>query len=212
MTASPLASRQKTTVLVAAFLAWMFAGLEISLFVLVHRQMTLDLVGPMTPEETVRQWFAWFQAAFLLGAAAGGWLFGWLGDRLGRSRALGLAVLCMSLGILAASSVIFGLLDPLHPRFQVFAFLLGFVGITYFGWLPLFLPELFPTRVRSIGTGISFNTGRVVAAAVVLSAGLLLDRFAGDYAAVGFWSGMVYAVGLIVIWFVPRRAAGRVVD
>ena len=104
-----------------------------------------------------------------------------------------LSYFLISLGALAASSYIFSQLDPLHPQFQVFAFLLGFVGITYFGWLPLFLPELFPTRVRSTGTGISFNTGRVVAAVVVLSAGFLLDQFSGDYARVGFWSGMIYA-------------------
>ena len=49
--------------------------------------------------------------------------------------------------------------------------------------------------MRSTGTGISFNTGRVVAAVVVLSAGFLLDQFGGDYARVGFWSGMIYVVG-----------------
>ena len=39
--------------------------------------------------------------------------------------------------------------------------------------------------------GISFNSGRVIAAIVVLSAGFLLDQFSGDYARVGFWSGTV---------------------
>ena len=63
------------TVLAAAFGAWMVAGLEISLFVLIHRQMTLGLLGPDTPERVVTQWFAWFQAAFLFGAAAGVWVF-----------------------------------------------------------------------------------------------------------------------------------------
>jgi MFS family permease len=85
-------------VLLAAFLAWMFAGLEISLFVLIHRQMTPELLGiKEPPEATVTQWFAWFQAAFLFGAAAGGWLFGSLGDRFGRARAMGAAVLCYSI-------------------------------------------------------------------------------------------------------------------
>jgi hypothetical protein len=90
-------------------------------------------------------------------------------------------------------------------------FLLGFVGIMYFGWLPLFLPELFPTRVRSTGTGIAFNTGRVVAAVVVLSAGFLLHAVGGDYARVGLWSGMIYAAGMVVVWFVPRHT-GRLED
>src|SRR3954470_17415526 len=84
-----LSRRQRAGVLLAAFLAWMFAGLEISLFVLVHRQMTLELLGASTPERDVTRWFAWFQCAFLFGAAAGGWLFGFLGDRFGRTRALG---------------------------------------------------------------------------------------------------------------------------
>ena len=104
MSESPLPAltrSQRYAVLLAAFLAWMFAGLEISLFVLVHRQMTLELLGPQTPEPDVTRWFAWFQCAFLFGAAAGGWLFGWLGDRAGRTRSLAAAVPCYSLFTLA---------------------------------------------------------------------------------------------------------------
>src|SRR5262245_424344 len=92
-----LTRRQRLGVLLAAFAAWMFAGLEISLFVLIHRQMTLELLGSGTAEAVVTRWFAWYQAAFLLGAATGGWLFGALGDRIGRSRSLGASVLCYSL-------------------------------------------------------------------------------------------------------------------
>ena len=142
------------------------------------------------------------------GAIFGSLLGGVLASLLGRR----VSYFFISLGALAVSTYIFSQLDPLHPQFQLFAFLLGFIGITYFGWLPLFLPELFPTRVRSTGTGISFNTGRVVAAVVVLSAGFLLDQFEGDYARVGLWSGMIYAVGMVVIWFVPRGASGRLED
>ena len=55
----------RRTMLVAAFLAWMFAGLENSLFILIHRQMMLELLGPETPEKLITEWFAWFQSAFL---------------------------------------------------------------------------------------------------------------------------------------------------
>src|SRR5262245_48843657 len=99
--AAPPGLRPRLLALAAGFLGWLFAGLEISLFVLIHRPMMLDLLGPGADEAVVTRWFAWFQAAFLFGAAAGGWLFGWLGDRRGRARALGLAVLCYSLFTLA---------------------------------------------------------------------------------------------------------------
>ena len=52
---------------------------------------------------------------------------------------------------------------------------LGFVSGIYFGWLPLFLPELFPTRVRSTGAGVSFNFGRIVTAITIFTAGALMD-------------------------------------
>ena len=86
----------RRTMLAAAFLAWMFAGLENSLFILIHRQMMLELLGPDTPEKLITEWFAWFQSAFLFGAAAGGWIFGALGDRFGRTRAMALSVACSS--------------------------------------------------------------------------------------------------------------------
>jgi hypothetical protein len=142
------------------------------------------------------------------GATFGSLLGGIIASVLGRR----LSYFFISLGALAVSSYIFSQLDPLHPQFQVFTFIFGFVGITYFGWLPLFLPELFPTRVRSTGTGISFNSGRVVAAFVVLSTGFLLNQFSGDYARVGFWSGMIYGVGMLVIWLVPRQTGGKLED
>ena len=444
----------RAVMLMAAFAAWMFAGLENSLFILIHRQMMLELIGPETPEKLITVWFAWFQAAFLFGAAAGGWLFGWVGDRFGRTRAMGLSVLCYSsltllcyfvhephlmwlvrftaclgfggswpnavalvseawpsasrplmagvmgtaanfgfvlLGIIgfrfaitedhwrrvffvggsplliglailmwvpesakwlaakrnptaaaqstaplkevfrpplltrtllgiglgaipvvgtaananwvvpwrdqfesrraelnvaasapesvqasvaaqasangsldqqatdrkvikkskgdprqkawtqmtrstgaifgsllggylasllgrrlayfmislmtfAISSWLFGYVTPADRYFDLYVFLLGFFGVTYFGWLPLFLPELFPTSVRSTGTGISFNTGRVVAAMVVLTIALLPEgQLAGDYARIGFWTGMIYVVGMAIIWLAPTK-------
>jgi hypothetical protein len=45
-----------------------------------------------------------------------------------------------------------------------------------------------------------------VAGVIVLSTGMLSTWFDGDYAAMGFWSGMIYIVGMLIIWFVPRTA------
>lgn len=439
-------------ILTVAFLAWMFAGLENALFVLIHRQMMLELLGSSTPETVITQWFAWNQAAFMLGAAVGGWCFGWLGDRAGRTRSLGWSVLCFSLltfvawfvtnshlmwtvrflacmgfggtwpnavalvseawprtsrpllaglmgtaanfgfvllgllgywypvtdnswrwtlligsspaflglailvlvpesprwrlerakrrapeiphsdvsarahslsetrghaspfqilfrppllsrtligillgsipvigtaananwvipwtdqfaarqaaqepkspeivaakdsavaprprpksrdkawqmvsrssgaifgsllgGIIASvvgrrlswflislatfvvSTLLFTQMTPADPWFSLWTFLLGFFGVSYFGWLPLFLPELFPVNVRATGAGISFNSGRIAAAGVVLYVGLRMQSFQGDYAQIGFFTGFVYVLGMLVIWLAPAR-------
>ncbi|MEN9554070.1 MAG: putative niacin/nicotinamide transporter NaiP, partial [Planctomycetota bacterium] len=92
-----LSLTSRRSILLAAFLAWMFAGLVNALFVLIHRQMMQELLGRDATETLITRWFAWNQAAFMLGAAAGGWCFGWLGDKAGRTRALGWSVLCFSL-------------------------------------------------------------------------------------------------------------------
>ena len=38
----------------------------------------------------------------------------------------------------------------------------GLVSASFYGWLPLYLPELFPTRVRATGQGVAFNFARIV--------------------------------------------------
>ncbi len=46
------------------------------------------------------------------------------------------------------------------------------------------LPELFPTRVRATGAGVSFNFGRIATAVGILAvASMLKATFGGDYAA-----------------------------
>jgi hypothetical protein len=93
--------------------------------------------------------------------------------------------------------------QPLTPSFLPLVFAQGVVGTLFFGWLPLCLPELFPTRVRATGTGIAYNTGRFASAAGALGAGALMAWSGGDYAKVGTISGLVYALGMIVIWWAP---------
>ena len=65
-----------------------------------------DQEAPLSDEETATlkswnalaaRWYAWFQCAFLFGAAAGGYLFGRLGDQIGRTRALGISIISFSL-------------------------------------------------------------------------------------------------------------------
>ena len=126
-------------------------------------------------------------------------LGGWLASRFGRRKTYFVISLCA----LLVSSYIFFALDPLEPEFLGWVFAIGFFGTIYFGWLPLFLPELFPTAVRATGSGVSFNWGRILTALGVLGTGQLMIEFDGDYARVGQITCLVYALGLIVILFAP---------
>src|SRR2546423_7816530 len=91
---SPNGNFGKWMALTAALLGWLFDGLEMGLFPLV--------AGPALKElgvdrDNVTSWLGIITALFLVGAATGGVLFGWLGDRLGRVRAMMLSVLTYAL-------------------------------------------------------------------------------------------------------------------
>ncbi len=81
---------------------------------------------------------------------------------------------------------------------------LGFFSGFFFGWLPLCLPEMFSTRVRSTGAGVSFNWGRILTGIGVLVAGAVLkELFKGEYAQIGQFTAFIYAVGIVVILLAP---------
>src|SRR5437867_8781547 len=79
---------------IAAWLGWLFDGLDMHLYVLVAAPFVAELIGVTdTRNEAVGWYSSWIQAAFLVGWALGGGFFGRVGDRIGRSRALTLTIL-----------------------------------------------------------------------------------------------------------------------
>ncbi|MFM9009862.1 MAG: MFS transporter, partial [Planctomycetota bacterium] len=90
------AARGRWMALVAALLGWMFDGFEIGMFPLVGRPALGELLGGQAAAD-VNGWFGVIMAVFLIGAATGGVLFGWLGDRIGRVRAMSLSILTYAL-------------------------------------------------------------------------------------------------------------------
>jgi MFS family permease len=159
-------------------------------------------VQERTGADDLSAWTQWMRSG---GGAVGSLLGGWFASICGRRTAYFL----MSLISLAASSYIFHWLTPLDHTFLAWVFIQGFFGTIYFGWLPLYLPELFPTRVRATGTGVTFNWGRILTAVGVLLGGQLMLTFDGDYARVGQVTSLVYALGMVVICFAPDTTGRR---
>src|SRR3954453_14630880 len=101
--------RGRWMALTAALLGWLFDGFEMGLFPVVGRpalRELIELTGGLPNDATIGFWNSLISFAFLVGAAPGGVVFGWLGDRLGRVRAMSLSILtyalCSGLGGLAA--------------------------------------------------------------------------------------------------------------
>src|SRR4051812_32517578 len=79
---------------IAAWLGWAFDGLDLHLYTLVAAPFVAELLGGLsTANPAVGRYSSIIQGAFLLGWALGGGFFGYVGDRLGRSRTLSLTVL-----------------------------------------------------------------------------------------------------------------------
>lgn len=135
-----------------------------------------------------------------LGAIFGCFAGAWLAGRLGRRPAY--FILCLTSLLLCG--YLFREVAMYGPLFLTMVFLVGGTSAAFYGWLPLYLPELFPTRARATGQGLSFNSGRILAAVGALQMGALMQHFQGSYAKAGALITLIYIVGMIVIWLAPE--------
>jgi SHS family sialic acid transporter-like MFS transporter len=133
--------------------------------------------------------------------AMGGCFLGALGGgHFGRRPAF--AFLCLA--SFGTCAWLFRGVDAYGPLFLTLSFFVGAFTAAFYGWLPLYLPELFPTRVRATAQGVSYNFGRILAAAGAVGAGQLVDFYHGDYARMGATITLVYLVGVGAIWLAPE--------
>ena len=135
-----------------------------------------------------------------LGAITGCMLGGVFGGGVGRRPAF----FSLCLLSLFSCGFLFRVVDHYGALFLVMVFLVGGATAAFYGWFPLYLPELFPTRVRATGQGVSYNSGRVLAAAGALAQGQLVSFYGGSYAQAGAVITLIYVFGLVLIWFAPE--------
>ena len=154
-----------------------------------------ELAGPGQPKAK-----AYTQLVSAIGAVLGCLLGAWMGGRFGRRSAY--FILCLL--SLASCQWLFWRENTYGTSFLVMVFLAGGITAAFYGWLPLYLPELFPTRVRATAQGVAFNSGRILAAFGALYMGDLMKQFNGSYAKAGAVITLVYVIGMIVIWFAPE--------
>jgi MFS family permease len=92
--------------------------------------------------------------------------------------------------------------------------IMGFCQLALFAGFAIYLPELFPLRLRSTGTSFCYNVGRFIAASGPFTLGILQARLAEGAVTVDakleafrnaccYVSG-VFLVGLIALMFLPE--------
>ena len=139
----------------------------------------------------------WWAIGATIGSLVGAQLAGWMGRRR--------SYLFISAGASALTIAMFQLTAPLQPGFHAVVFAQGLVATLFFGWLALYLPELFPVAVRATGSGLAYNSGRFATAVGVLGAGMLFSALGGDYPLVGTICAGIYVLGIAAIWLVEER-------
>lgn len=139
-------------------------------------------------------------AAMLLnvGALAGYLSFGPLADRFGRRAVFAL----MCVGSLVMLPVTF-LTPKAYLHVLVLLPVLGFFNNGIFSGFPIYLPELYPTRIRATGAGFCFNVGRVLASAGPFLTGYLVTAL-GTFGRAASAVAMIYLVGLLILPFAPE--------
>jgi MFS transporter, SHS family, sialic acid transporter len=143
---------------------------------------------------------AYIQLTSSIGAIIGCLVAPLLGGKFGRR-----PVYCgLCLSSLLVCSFLFRTFAEYNTAFLVTVGLVGMTTAAFYGWLPQYLPELFPTRVRATGQGLAFNFGRILAAFGAWQMGSLMAFFDKSYAKAGATIVLVYLVGMVLIWFAPE--------
>jgi len=112
-----------------------------------------------------------------LGGIAGYVAFGFIADLVGRR----FAVASYSIGTIVAGLTLYLVLPTYQPWYPVVLPIFGFFVFGVFSGFAVYLPELFPTQVRSTAVGFCTGSARVVTSFGPLVAGLMVGAFGGSF-------------------------------
>lgn len=135
-------------VLAVASMGWMFDTMDQWLYVMARQPALRELLGAGATDADVKSYSGLVQTCFILGWATGGFLFGIIGDRLGRTRTMAITVL-MYAGFTGLSG-----LTRNWQEFAALRFLTGLgIGGEFAAGASL-VAEVFPAHARASALGV----------------------------------------------------------
>ncbi len=176
-------------VLIIACLGWIFDVFEGQLFAVFKTPALADLLGVPSTDPAIDQWGNWGFAAFLVGGAVGGLLFGVLADRIGRRQSMVWSILTYSI----FTGLHYFATEPWHILALRFLVAMGVAG--EWAIAVSLVAEVFPKKARAMAGGI-FHASSVAGAVLASVVGMIVTdpadwRFA-------FLVGVLPA--LLVVW------------
>jgi MFS family permease len=190
---------------------------------LVSPAIADSLASQNLSAEELAQQKQWWSAANLivqnLGAFLGMLFLAKLAQVIGRKPAF-------TLGLLGAFGSTVFFYQSFQTRSDIWmSAVMGFFQLSLFAGFAIYLPELFPTRLRSTGVSFCYNVGRFIAATGPLTLAKL-QTYLGDRAVGGLgegatealknaakldafrtaacWISCIYLMGLLVLPFLPE--------
>lgn len=143
-----------------------------------------------------------------LGAFFGMIAFAWAAQRVGRKPAF-------AIGFVGAMAATWGYFEFFNGVKDVWmSAVMGFFQLALFAGFAIYLPELFPTRLRSTGTSFCYNVGRFLAASGPFTMGILLQKLAAGattpeakleaFRETCQWMSLIFVLGLVVLVFLQE--------
>ncbi|NLN79013.1 MAG: MFS transporter [Armatimonadetes bacterium] len=192
---TPVRATSLWIILLVAWLGWMFDGMEMGLYSVLAAPALKDLLGVQDPK-VVGYYVGIMFALFLLGASIGGFIFGRMGDKIGRVKTMIITIIIYSVftGLSAISQ------NTLQFGICRFIGALGLGG--EWGLGVALVMETWPNAKRPVLAGLlgsSSNVGFLISA--------LINR--AFFAALGwrliFCIGVAPAVLSLLVFFAVRE-------
>jgi MFS family permease len=144
------------------------------------------------------QWASYAGMSYTFGSVVGYAAFGFLADAFGRKP---VTIVYMILAWVL-TPVLFLWTQDLS-LLLVAAFVNAIFSNGQYSWMPVWLPELYPTRMRATALAFAFNAPRFIAFLGPLLAGQLIVTF-GGFGPAATTIATIYALGLIAVLFLPE--------
>jgi MFS family permease len=165
-------------------------------------------IGSLAAKEgfNAGQWASYAGMAYTIGSVLGYLSMGFLMDGVGRKP----VTIAFFVVALLMTPVLFFVTTDLK-LLLLLATVNAFFSNGQYTWMPVWLPELYPTRMRATALAFAFNAPRFIAFLGPLLAGTMITQFGGfGHAAMVLAS--IYVVGIIAAFFLPETKGSPLPD